>query len=970
MKIKFGGKNKMKKIGWILVSFLILFMSLPIRFIPIKAAEGLILTYSPSPLTAGCIPELVRGEEPFTITITNTNGEPVDLTLNGLVEDKVVWNSLFKDSYPKELPQFYWVRTDLHNDDGSLESNKSLFDFEPIKIDFSQANLGRYIFKGFCANDSGYFIVTAYTPDRRLAGSVKVEVEKPTVTYEIINTEDPDRNVFYVPGDPDFTMTAGDNRIYEITALAKNAQGYPIKGIDRDINICGGVKEFARFTPYTTKPSNFEYANKPTLVPGIYHLNNSNANFLANDGSRYYLHLGIDYNLNGKIDFTNKELSPMAGFIVKDKDANNTVVSTDYLTYYITSNVKWDDGTWENSPEFDFPPPYEGWGLGSIYNAPYNDGYLFADINEDGKLDYHDSLLFDVSGRCKFYIYAEDISKLGGLVACNYYGDKDVAGGPPLSKDDPAKITRRFNKDYAFFLDFDSFPSHEIGTGKPKIIGYDAKTGLELTRGLLNQRNYDLIYSTENHLEFRVIPTDLRDIPIEMDGIVSLEGNQGENTIYGRLRKEPDKVSWISATMFFTPTGLGQSVIWMDLYFENKNSPTPHSFKLEKVMYFDSVIGGGLEVSPSVLYSNEDNDVLISVSEIGTKKPIPGANIKLNGCGVSATGKTDLNGRLELKVKPLQTGEITVEASKENMLPGSTTIRVIQREAKLFLELDPLKSPTNQRNTKVLGKTLPLTDLVITQKNQEDVKLVSDEKGDFTFSVLLAEGLNQILVEAKNNRESVKKSIEITLDTTGPNLFINDVAKLIDQTETEISGRVEPGCKVFINSLPATVVNDIFKAIIPLKLQKNTVTVVAYDALDNSSTLTTEIYNYHQILIQLIIGKLEGKIDGKATILDAAPFIISGRTVVPVRFISEAFGAQIEWLNPTQTILIRLNDLTITMQIGNKTVFINGKASLLDAAPLIRNSRTFVPLRFLSEAFGCEIKWDSVTQEIILIKLI
>jgi len=191
----------MKKFGWILVSIILVVMSLPISFIKIKAAEGLILSYSPSPLTAGCIPELIKGEEPFTITITNTNGEPVDLTLGGVVEDRVVWNSLFKDSYPKELPQFYWVRTDLHNEDGSLESNKNLLGFEPIKIDFSQANLGRYIFKGFCANDSGYFIVTAYTPDRRLAGSVKVEVEKPIVSYEIVNTEDPDRTVFYVPGD-------------------------------------------------------------------------------------------------------------------------------------------------------------------------------------------------------------------------------------------------------------------------------------------------------------------------------------------------------------------------------------------------------------------------------------------------------------------------------------------------------------------------------------------------------------------------------------------------------------------------------------------------------------------------------------------------------------------------------------------------------------------------------------------------
>jgi len=75
-------------------------------------------------------------------------------------------------------------------------------------------------------------------------------------------------------------------------------------------------------------------------------------------------------------------------------------------------------------------------------------------------------------------------------------------------------------------------------------------------------------------------------------------------------------------------------------------------------------------------------------------------------------------------------------------------------------------------------------------------------------------------------------------------------------------------------------------------------------------------------------------------------------------------------MNPTQTILIQYGDITITMQIGNKTVFVNGKASLLDAPPVIKNGRTFVPLRFLSETFGCEILWNNATQEIVVKKLV
>jgi len=969
MKI-FGGGLGMKKIKSVLLSLFIVLAFLPVFSNNVKAADGLILSYSPAPLTAGCIPELVDPTNPFTITITNTNGEPVDLTLNGEIEDRVVWNLLFKDLYPKTLPQYSWLRTDLHNDDGTSESNKFLLGFEPIKIDFSQANVGKYVFKGFCANDAGFFYVTAYTPDRRLAGSIKVEVLQPTVSYEIINTEDPERTVFYVPGDPDFNMTAGDNRVYEITASAKNAQGIPIRGIDRDINICGGVKEYARFTPFTTMPSNFGFTSKPERINDIFNLNRSNATFLNGNGGRYFLELGIDFNLNGKIDFNNKELKPMAGFLVRDSDAQGNIITKPYTTYYITSNVQWEDGTWQVNPQFDFGPPNEGWGLGSIYNSPYQGGYLFADINEDEKLDYHDSLLFDVTGRCKFYIYADDIAKLGGLVACNYYGDKDSAGAPPINQMDPEKITKRYNSDYVFYLDFDAFPATLIGSGKPKIIGYNATTGKELTRDLFNPRNYDLIYSIENHLEFRVIPTDLRDMPLEMDGIISLGGNQAEASIYGRLKKEPGKVSWISTTMFFTPTGLGEGVVWMDLYFENKNSPAPHSFKLEKVMYFDSTIGDSLEVNPKTIFVDEDNEVTITVKEFGTGAPVPNATVKINGCGASAGGKTNANGKYITTLKPLSLGEILVEASKENTMPGSTTIRVVKREVKLFLELDPLKSPTNKKTVSLTGRTLPLVNLQINNNDALVTNILADDKGYFTVPVDLSEGSNQIIITATKDKEIFKQSVVVVLDTTGPKIFIDPIDKLIDMKEVEITGRIEPGCKVFVNGMQAVVVNDIYKVIIPIQLQKNSIQVVGYDSLDNSSTEAIEVYNYHLILISLTIGQTMAKIDGKDVALDYPPFITLGRTFVPLRFITEAFGAKVEWMNPTQTILIQYGDITITMQIGNKTVFVNGKASLLDAPPVIKNGRTFVPLRFLSETFGCEILWNNATQEIVVKKLV
>lgn len=958
---------KKMKVWFTILSILTAFLGFTLSSVEGKA-EGLNVSYSPAPLTAGCIPELIDPEEPFTIYITDDQGNPVDLTQGGVIEDEVVWNLLFIDHHPKTLSQYYWTRTDLHNDDSTLVNNENLFGFRPITIDFSNAEQGKYIFKGFCANDAGKFFISVYTPDRRETGHVQVEVTNPNVTYEIVNTEDPEHNVFTVPGEPDFTLTAGDNRLYEVTAIARNAQGKLITGINKDLNICAGIKEVARFTPFTTRPANFEFNTSPYTSNGEYRLNHSTAKYLLDDGGRYYLHLGIDYNLNGYIDYRNKESHPMSYFYVRDRNEQGTISTLDAITYYVTSNIQWEDGSFVTEPQFDISESPYGWGLGCIYNQPYENGYLFADINEDGKLDYHDSLLFDSQGRCKFYIFADDITKIGGLVACNPYGNRDVAGGPPDSEYDPVKIEKRYQPEYVFYLDFDAMPNIIIGAGQPSIKAYDAKTGIELSKTGYNKYNYDLIYSFENHIDFVIKPANNMDIPLDITGIVSLKGNQDQNSIYGRLQKITTTKTEIIATMFFTPTGIGDSVITLDVYFENKRQDSPNSFKLEKVMYLDSVIGGGISVQPSTLFVDEENDVNILVSQIGTNRPVEGATVTASGCGISYTGKTDRDGRCYANWKPTQTGEINVKASIEGMQPGEITVPVVKKELKLFLEVDPLPSATNQENVTIQGRTLPNIP-VSAKMGEQEWKVQSDDNGAFHFLITLKEGANQIVLTVTKNQEKVTKSIDIVLDTLGPTILVDDISKQIDQKEVLITGRIEPGSTLIVNGIPATIVHDLFKVTIPLRLFANTIVFEAADTLGNQNSLSIAVYNYHQTIIKLTIGQVEATIDGKTTLLDHPPYIKNSRTFVPVRFITEAFGAAIEWESKSQTIHITLGEMAILMQIGNNTVFVNGKSYLLDAAPEIQNSRTFVPIRFIAETFESGIDWDNATQGITITKL-
>jgi len=130
-------------------------------------------------------------------------------------------------------------------------------------VDFSMAKDGKYAFRGFCANDEGSFDVLIYTPDRKHAAKATVNVVLPTAEWAIVNTEDPAATEYQVPGEPDFALTAADCRLYRLRVTAKNAQGLLLKGVTKGVSTCGGgIKNTARFTPYTTRPASFDFTEK------------------------------------------------------------------------------------------------------------------------------------------------------------------------------------------------------------------------------------------------------------------------------------------------------------------------------------------------------------------------------------------------------------------------------------------------------------------------------------------------------------------------------------------------------------------------------------------------------------------------------------------------------------------------------------------------------------------------------------
>jgi hypothetical protein len=130
-------------------------------------------------------------------------------------------------------------------------------------------------------------------------------------------------------------------------------------------------------------------------------------------------------------------------------------------------------------------------------------------------------------------------------------------------------------------------------------------------------------------------------------------------------------------------------------------------------------------------------------------------------------------------------------------------------------------------------------------------------------------------------------------------------------------------------------------------------------------TLVTVVGPVTKVVV-LTIGSDIVTVDDKATTVDAAPEIVDGRTFVPIRFIAETFGSTVTWLPETKGITIVLGDTTIGLQIGNATAVINGTIIALDAAPYIKNSRTMVPLRVITESFGGNVAWDPINHIITI----
>ncbi|MDI6632465.1 MAG: stalk domain-containing protein [Thermoanaerobacteraceae bacterium] len=103
-------------------------------------------------------------------------------------------------------------------------------------------------------------------------------------------------------------------------------------------------------------------------------------------------------------------------------------------------------------------------------------------------------------------------------------------------------------------------------------------------------------------------------------------------------------------------------------------------------------------------------------------------------------------------------------------------------------------------------------------------------------------------------------------------------------------------------------------------------------------------------------------LDGLPVHFDVQPVIKNGRTLVPFRAIGEALNVAVSWDGATRTVSATGGGVSISLQIGSVKAYRNNTPITLDVPPQILNGRTLVPLRFFSEAFGCTVLWDGAAR--------
>lgn len=276
------------------------------------------------------------------------------------------------------------------------------------------------------------------------------------------------------------------------------------------------------------------------------------------------------------------------------------------------------------------------------------------------------------------------------------------------------------------------------------------------------------------------------------------------------------------------------------------------------------------------------------------------------------------------------------------------------------------KTLTNKREIAIKGRTNPGVSVYV-GPNQKDVK--EDGSFEFAYSLHEGTNDITVTAKKDSGKTTdstvhvTLDSIAPALTVTSPADIIHSSPIWVEGA-TEKTATIRANGK---NQKPDS--NGNFKIMFDLKAGDNTLEIISADEAGNVSkwSKTVKFVPQETIIVKMWVGRPEAYVGENLVYLQVPPTIVNGRTFVPIRFVSENLKANVKWDPDTRSVRVDGQNHSSTVFIDSKNAFLDGQPRLLDAAPFISKGSTLIPLRFIAEdTLSAKIEWDANEKRITL----
>ncbi len=279
--------------------------------------------------------------------------------------------------------------------------------------------------------------------------------------------------------------------------------------------------------------------------------------------------------------------------------------------------------------------------------------------------------------------------------------------------------------------------------------------------------------------------------------------------------------------------------------------------------------------------------------------------------------------------------------------------------------------PADTKQTKIKGKVNDQSTIDSLSINNTIVSLKNNS--EFEEEVKLKNIVNTIVVAAVDkfgNASTVFYSITKEVDV--PQIFTSTVPNITTKQFLKLNITTKNVYMLYINGIPCITSVKCTK-FIKLKPGKNFITLSGKNkfGLSTEKKLTVVYSPLPKTQLLLKIGSKNLYVNGVRKLMDVPPFIMWNRTLLPIRHIIEALHGSIEWNPEHRTVNIQISGAEISLKIGSNIATVNDKEVQIDKNPsvmaIIKNNRTYIPLRFVIEQIGGKVTWFPKTKEIEII---